>query len=183
MIRIYDSCSIKAIAFVALLVGFAFPLTSSAAPAYAAIVGPSGPVTGDVQIAGREGTIEVEDYTHNVSTPYQASGESPGPGYDLQHRPVRLVMQVSQASPTLFGFWNDGSVLPSVTIEFWKMIDAVQVNYSTVVLNNAKVVGIIPHKAESTDDMLETVSFIYESITVSDGQNAAVSVTSNWDQE
>lgn len=170
--------SAKAVLMFALLAGIALPSLSIAAPAYVTFIGPDGQILGDVAIAGKEGTVQVEDYSHNVSAAYDdTTGLLTG---SKQHRPVRLVVLVDQAVPTLFDVMSNGYSLPSVTVNFYHSDGGGETNYSRVVLNNAHIVSMIPHKSEATDAMLETISLSYESITISDGENNSHTATDTW---
>ncbi len=169
----------KAVSIFIILLSMSFSTISTAAPAYARIVDSNGvAIPGEVILSGKEGTIEIQDYSHNVSAAYDdATGLLTG---NRQHRPVRLVKLVDAISPVLFGLMSGAETLQSVTIELWKPVHTIDWNYATVVLHNAHIVSIISHKSDSSDAILESVSLTYESITINNGVTNTETTTDTW---
>lgn len=159
------------------------PLPSWAAlDAFMYIVGEDqGAIQGDVIQAGREGSILVEGYGHNLSADYDpASGLPSG---ERQHRPVRVLKPVDKSSARLMNALINGENLTSVIIRFWRPASGgIEQQYYTVELTNARIVGITPTHSSTAEDaatpFYETVSFTFQTVTQTFELDASTAVDS-----
>jgi type VI secretion system secreted protein Hcp len=173
--------------FLAMLfvVVLAVPVPSWAAlDAYMRITGQSqGEIKGDVTLAGREDSILVVSFGYNVSTPYDpATGLVSG---KRQHRPVRILKNIDQATPLLFNAMVNNELLTNVTIQFWKPDNTGgEVHYYTVELLNAHIVSIMPSQssadAASTElPFREVISFTFDTI-ITTFEDGGISAQDSW---
>lgn len=137
-----------------------------------------GQIQGSVTVAGREGSILVVEFAHNVSqTVDSASGLPSG---KRQHRPIRVTKPVDKASPLLANAQTNNEKLTSVRIDFWRpKSNGQEEQFYTVELVNARITSISQHHG-STPELLttptqETVTLVYDKIiwTWQDGGIAA----------
>ena len=139
-------------------------------PAYCTIEGQDGPIEGSVDIAGREGTIEVIKFDHNVHFPTDIhSGRASGV---REHKPAIITKAYDKSTPYLYKALTNGEALPEVIIR-WYEIDAAgdEVNYFTHTLNDARITDIRSFSPNAKDPSMshfthmEEVSITYSSIT------------------
>lgn len=158
----------------ALLV-IAIPSVSQAAfPGYMNITGElQGNIQGSVTLAGRENTMEVIGFGHNVSTPYDSSTGIPNG--TPQHRPIRVLKDIDKASPLLANALFNNENLTTVAIRFWRPAPSgEESNFYTVELVDAHLVSITPSHSSvipnSTDlnpePMREALTFTYRLIII-----------------
>lgn len=151
------------------------PATSWAAlPAFMTITGETqGKIDGGVTQAGREGSIEVWGVSHEVISPYDAATGLPSG--KRQHRPIRVVKGVDKATPALYTALFKNENLTEFAIRFWRPDRSGQeLQYYTIELVNARVVGIMPsHSSDipdsldpDPDEMSEIVSFTYQTMVI-----------------
>ena len=156
------------------------PISASAAlNAYMTAHGDTqGDITGSVTQAGREGSMEVVEYSHSVSQSIDnASGLPTG---KRQHRPIRIIKDVDKASPALMNALNSNENLSEVRIDFWRPGNSgAGQQFYRVELLNAKIINI-SQLSGSEDELLqkpaqETITFSYQKIiwTWQDGGNTA----------
>jgi type VI secretion system secreted protein Hcp len=111
-------------------------------PAYMTATGEvQGNIQGGVTQAGREGSMEITEYGHGISTPVDnASGLPSGA---QQHRPIRVTKPIDRATPILMSVMSHNETLTSVTFRFWKPnLSGEEQQYFTVELINAHIVNI-----------------------------------------
>lgn len=138
-----------------------------------------GLIEGDVTQAGREGTIEVRQYSYGVNAPYDpATGLPDG---NQQHRPVRLLKRVDQASPLLFHAMTINENLTQVVIEFYRPTQSgAEELFYMVTLTNARVVSISPFQSSfSTDPQMEWIGLTFENIEV-EFTDGGITAADNW---
>lgn len=168
-----------------LAVVMSFPSTSQAASnAYMKIIGDvQGLIEGDVTQQGREGQIEVVSFGHNIVAPRDAA--SGLPTGKRQHKPVRILKPIDRSSPLLFLAMVSNEQLEEVTIRFWKPSRTGQeVQFYTVELLNASIVGIMPiHSSANAEalkvPMRESISFTYEKIIVT-FEDGGITAEDDW---
>ena len=150
------------------LMGIA-PFTHAALPAYMTLEGDiSGNIPGSVTDPPWEGMIEVVEYGHAMTLPFDsATGLPTG---KLTHRPIRVTKNIDKASPVLAGVMDQKAPLTNVTIRFYHPNSSgATVHLYTIELTNALITSISQHIG-STDELIsipprETLTFYYETIT------------------
>lgn len=88
-------------------------------PAYAEITDSGGNrITGGADATGRDGSIEVLAFDHDMRVPYDlTSGDLTG---SRQHRPATIVKPADRASPLLFDALSAGETLQEVLIHWYR---------------------------------------------------------------
>lgn len=139
-------------------------------PAYCTIEGQDGPIEGSVDIAGRENTIEVIKFDHNVHIPTDIhTGRASGV---RQHKPAVLTKAFDRSTPYLYKALVNGETLPSVIVRWYRIDDmGDEVNYFTHTLENARISDIRSFMPNAKDPKsehythMEEVSLMYQAIT------------------
>jgi type VI secretion system secreted protein Hcp len=137
----------------------------------------SGQIKGSVQQKGREDSIQVLGYSHDIISPRDPQSGLPT-GQRL-HKPMVILKEVDKSSPILYNVLCTNENLKDVTIKFWapviKAASGVGVgsekqNY-TVKLTNANISGMEVSTQEFTHvenlaaaKTIEKVSFTYQKI-------------------
>jgi len=126
-----------------------------------------GEMKGDVTMKGREGTILVTAFDHEVSMPVDPlSGLSQG---KRLHRPLKITKPIDPASPMLY-YALASAERCDVTIKWYRQAGAVEQHYFTTTLAKAQVVNIKEFYPSIYDEETakyghqEEVSFTYEKI-------------------
>lgn len=157
-------------------------------PGYAEFKDSEGnPIEGSVQVGGREGMVEVQEFSHTVRIPTdEAKGELMGV---RQHRPATLVKPQDKASPLLFDALCNGETLQEV-IFHWFTIDKTgeEVEYFTHTLEEAKISDIETFMPPTKDPQKEQfghherVSILYSKMTWL-FQEGNIEYTDSWTAE
>lgn len=140
-------------------------------PGYAEFVDSEGnPIEGSVQVAGREGMVEIQEFDHDVRIPTdEAKGELMGV---RQHRPATLTKPYDKASPLLYDALCNGETLQEVKVH-WYTINKTgeEVEYFTHTLKEAKISKIQSFMPETKNPQKEQfghherVHILYSKIT------------------
>jgi len=143
--------------------------------AYMKIVGAkSGAIKGGVTQKGREGTIQVVGFSHEITVPRNA--QSGLPTGQRMHKPLIVTKELDQSTPLLYGVLRNNENLTSVTINFYTatlktasgMSSSVQ--HYTIKLTDASIAAIDALMAEDSHaqttkgDATEKISFTYQAI-------------------
>jgi len=127
-------------------------------------------IEGSVVVKGREGSIEVLAFRHEVLIPTDPhTGKLAGV---RRHEALIITKAFDKSSPYLFKACTTGQTLKSVEIK-WYEIDAKgkEVEYFNHLLENVKIVSVKPFMPNTKDPAfdrlvhMEEVSFRYEKIT------------------
>ena len=121
-----------------------------------------GEIKGEVTEKGKEGSMRVNAYQHEISSPRDAaSGQATG---RRQHKPLVITKELDKASPLLYKALTTNEVLPEVTLLFYRNANTgKQDQYFTIALTDGTISGI----KSWTDDKgvpMEEVSFTYQKI-------------------
>ncbi|WP_283149510.1 Hcp family type VI secretion system effector [Silvimonas soli] len=100
-------------------------------------------IKGSVTVQGREGSVEVVEFTHGVRIPTDGNtGKLTG---TRVHEPLVFFKETDASSPYLYKAVTSGQTLKSVEIKWYKIDDAGnEVEYFNTKLDNVKVVGVSP---------------------------------------
>ncbi len=135
-----------------------------------------GEIKGSVKQAGREDSIMVIGYSHEIDSPRDAT--SGLPTGKRQHKPLIVIKEIDKSTPLLMRALIQNENLTDVELWFWEPSRSGKENlYYTIVLQNARIVNIqqemlnnrypenIRHKER------EHISFVYQKIiwTYTDG--------------
>lgn len=124
-------------------------------------------IKGGVNVKGREYSIEVKGFHHNLMIPTDnATGKVTG---TRMHSPMLVVKDFDCSSPYIYKAVATGQNLESAEIKWYHINDAGQeVEYFNMMLEGVRVVSISPTMAspeDSNSNHLETVELRYEKIT------------------
>jgi type VI secretion system secreted protein Hcp len=129
-----------------------------------------GEIKGSVQIAGREGSIELMEFHHNLHIPTDPhTGRLTGV---RMHSPVVLIKAYDSSSPYLYKACCEGQSLKEVAIKWYAIDDTgAEKEYFIHKLENVKVAAMKAHMPNTKDPdkeryvHLEEVSLVYGKIT------------------
>jgi type VI secretion system secreted protein Hcp len=129
-----------------LFIVIAYLLTQSfsfgALNAYMRLVGATqGEIKGDVTQAGREDSIMVIAYNHDVASPRNAT--SGLPTNKRQHAPLRITKEIDKSTPLLLTAWDHGEEMTHFELRFWRpSATGKEVQFYTIILGGAQIVSI-----------------------------------------
>jgi type VI secretion system secreted protein Hcp len=136
----------------------------------------TGSIKGSVTQKGRENSILVFAYQHEMSTPFDAkSGAATG---KLQHGVLKITKELDKSSPLLLKAWSGNETMTEFTLRFWEpKPTGAEAQHFTVKLTNARIVGIKSLMQNNKDatlmkyPVMEEISFTYQRIewTLTDG--------------
>lgn len=151
-------------------------------PVYMNIDG--GKVSGSVEIAGREGTIEILEVEHDLHIPTDVhSGKLTGV---RMHSPFTVRAGIDAATPYLYKACTEGITYSEVKFSFFMIDDSgTEVEYYTILLEHVKVAGVKTHVPNVKDKdkahlpHLVEYSFVYgrATWTITDG---SIEHTDDW---
>jgi type VI secretion system secreted protein Hcp len=134
----------------------------AALSSYLKLKAKSGPVAGSVTQMGREGTIEVIAFEHQVKADPRTK----------QHGLFTITKAFDKSSPILAKLLTTQEGILEFELQLWKpAATGKEINYYTIKLTNARVAQINFKQLNNRNpelmkfDHLEEVSFVYESIT------------------
>lgn len=142
-----------------------------AVPAYMWIKDDGGAdIKGSARIQGREGSVEVVEFSHAVEIPTDGNtGKLTGTRI---HKPLIITKEFDASSPYLFKAVTSGQTLKSVELKWYQIDDSgTEKEYYNMKLDGVKVVGVSPvmhnikDPAREKYNHLENVSLRYEKIT------------------
>jgi len=127
-------------------------------------------VKGSVEIAGREGTIEILVVKHELHIPTDIhSGRLTGV---RQHSPMTVQAAFDAATPYMYKACTEGETFDTVVLSFYQIDDSgVEVEYYTITLQRVKVASvnvIVPQVKDQKNEHLPHMveySFVYGAIT------------------
>lgn len=129
-----------------------------------------GGVTGSVEIAGREGTVEIIKIEHSLHIPTDIhSGRLTGV---RQHSPFKVRAAFDAATPYLYKACTEGETYDTVKFSFFE-IDATgtETEYFTILLERVKVASVsvdVPNVKDRQNEhyphMVE-YHFVYQKVT------------------
>lgn len=129
-----------------------------------------GEIKGGVVLAGREDSMEVLSYEHQVISPRDAATGLPTG--KRQHGAVKITKEIDKATPLLYTALVSNENLSEVEIRFWRPDPSgKEVQYYTVQLTNASISSIRQWKANNKDPEgarlpdMEEIQITYEQIS------------------
>jgi len=128
-----------------------------------------GAIRGSVDLAGREGSIEIQGLNHGVSI---ATDDATGRVTAArEHSSFNFDKEIDSSSPYLYKALTSGQKLQSAEVKFYRINDAGQeAEYFSVMMEGVRVVTVGPiiYDIKSTygerRNHLEVVELIYEKI-------------------
>lgn len=146
-----------------------------------------GSIDGESTEPGREGWIEVLSFEHSVTIPRDPNSGQPKSG-KTHHQPLKLTKCIDKASPKLLEAWKNSEEFSTFRLESMRLDGGIPVNYYTVELLNAEIVGIGQVKLNTdnpdndwSQDM-ESVYFLYDTVTRT-FEDGSITSEANWDYE
>jgi type VI secretion system secreted protein Hcp len=134
----------------------------------------SGPINGSVTQKGRENSVQVVGYSHEIVSPRDP--QSGLPTGQRMHKPLIITKQTDKSTPIFYQVMCTNENLTSVTIKFWtpqlKTASGVgsSVQHYTVTLTNANIAQIQAssegdsHAETTKGEEIEKISFTYQKI-------------------
>lgn len=129
-----------------------------------------GEIKGSCDQAGREDSLEIIGWNHEVVSPRDAA--SGLPTGKRQHKPFTVTHQLDKASPLLMSLLTQNENVTAWELRLWRPSSAgVEEQYFTVELANANVAGIRmemlnnKYPENMAHDTREAISFTYQKIT------------------
>jgi type VI secretion system secreted protein Hcp len=127
-------------------------------------------IPGGSAISGREGTSDIFGVKSALTQAFDPSTGQPTGA--REHGPVVVLKRIDRATPLLHKAWADGTVLPSVTLDWYRVSPQSQreEGYYVITLAQARVVAIetfMPSSLLPTNDPyghMEQVSFVYQGV-------------------
>ncbi|MEM7351090.1 MAG: Hcp family type VI secretion system effector [Acidobacteriota bacterium] len=127
-------------------------------------------IPGSCKVQGREDTIEVLGFNHEVYMPTdRKDGSATG---TRVHKNLVAVKNYDKASPLLYQYLCNGKIIPMVTLKWYQINeDGLEEEYYNHVLENARITSIRPYMPDVDNPAneqykhMEEVSFRYERIT------------------
>lgn len=125
-----------------------------------------GDITGDGELVGFEGAIEVVSYTWGLST--AAGGDMFGGGGAGRPQPqdVAVSLRSSSASPRLFLACATGRHFPEATIEVARVGSGPEV-FARFRLQEVRVTSFVTSGADGTDAGVDSITLDYRRLTSS----------------
>ncbi|MCH8530630.1 MAG: type VI secretion system tube protein Hcp [Saccharospirillum sp.] len=127
-----------------------------------------GAIEGDVDLAGREGSIEILNFQHTVKIPSDSFGIPTG---RRVHLPMTIGKVVDRSSPMLFQALCDSELLTEVLIDWYRTDGSgMEELYYRLRLKNAQITNIEFYVPETSDaehqvsGHREKVSLVYDHI-------------------
>src|SRR5579862_1987610 len=128
-----------------------------------------GDIRGGVTQKGREGSILVHSFSHEIISPRDAvSGLPTG---KRQHHPVHILKEIDQSSPLLWTALVNNENLTSWQLKFWApAVTGIETEIYTITLTNASIASIHEYMPDNEDPakaklpLLEKITFSYQKI-------------------
>ncbi|MBI3597301.1 MAG: Hcp family type VI secretion system effector [Nitrospirae bacterium] len=129
-----------------------------------------GPIDGNCDMKGREKTILVEAFDHEVHIPHDIqTGLSAG---KRVHGPFKIVKDFDRASPMMYQALCTGEHMTEVKLKFYRVSKkGAEEQYFTITLEDAIVVSVRPwmpnclDKSMSSFGHMEEVAFTYRKVS------------------
>lgn len=128
-----------------------------------------GEIRGGVTQAGRENSIMVIAYSHDLSSPRDAS--SGMPTGKRQHEPLRITKEIDKSTPLLMNAWADNERMTRFELRFWEpSASGIERQYYTIILHNARIISIRQEMLNNkypenmSHKEREHITFVYDAI-------------------
>lgn len=100
-----------------------------------------GEIKGSVTQAGREDSIMVIGFSHDLVSPRDAATGLPTG--KRQHSPVRITKEIDRSTPLLMNAWANNEVMSHFELRFWRpSATGQEEQFYTLLLHNASIVSI-----------------------------------------
>lgn len=172
---------VRTFQLVALASFIAFTAPAHAAlNAYMRVTGETqGEIKGSVTQAGREDSIEIYGFSHEVISPRDAA--SGLPTGKRQHKPLTVTTPIDKATPLLFNALAHNENLTNVNLRLWRPSrSGKEFQYFTIDLVNASVSSIsLQSGEERADPNTATISFTYQKI-IETWEDGGITAEDDW---
>ncbi len=150
---------------------FAASASFGAPPAYMQLTGENqGLIDGEATESGHEDWIEVVSYEHGLVSPISGDPNCKPSGKRV-HNDFKITKPIDSATPKLMKAWDDAERFINFRIDFMRMEGGILVNYYTIELVNAQIMGIRQVKLNTDNPAndwsrdMESVYFTYDTVT------------------
>jgi type VI secretion system secreted protein Hcp len=144
----------------------------------------TGQIKGSVTQKGREDTIMVIAYSHNLSAQIEAS--SGLPTGKIKHEVLTITKEIDRSTPTLYSLLVGNEKITEFRLEFWQPSGSgKEMQHFTIELTNAHVTSIksvmlnnrYPENMQHKER--EEISFSYDKITWT-WMDGGITTTAEW---
>lgn len=140
-----------------------------------------GDIPGSVTRAGREDSIEVYGFSHEVVSPRDsASGLPTG---KRQHKPLTVTTPIDKSAPLLLHVWATNENLTMIRIDMWRPSrTGKELQFYTIELVNASIASMtVESSTEAARADRVIISFVYEKI-IETWQDGGITAEDDWTQ-
>ena len=144
-----------------------------------------GEVRGSVAQPGREDSLEIFGWSHEVESPRDAA--SGLPSGKRRHAPITLTKAVDKASPILMAILTNNENITEWRLDAWRPSrSGKEVQYYTIELVNASIAGIRQeqlnnkYKKNMKHEIREHISFTYQKI-IWTWQDGGITAEDDWE--
>jgi len=143
-----------------------------------------GAIKGNVTQKGREDSIMVIAYSHDISAPIDAS--SGLPGSKIKHNVLSITKEIDRSTPIIYGLLVNNEKITEFRLEFWQpSATGKEVQHFTIQLTGAHVTSIksvmlnnkYPENMQHKER--EEISFSYDTITWT-WMDGGIKTTAEW---
>ena len=136
----------------------------------------SGDIKGAVTQKGREDSVMVIAFSHEVVSPRDAA--SGLPTGKRMHKPIVITKETDKSTPIFYNVLATNENLTEVTIKFWRpSATGAEVQFYTIMLNNANIASMATKMLNNKHPDLmkyaeyDEIAFTYQKITwtITDG--------------
>jgi type VI secretion system secreted protein Hcp len=99
-----------------------------------------GSIEGSCVQAKRQGYVEIVDMDHQIEIPVSTTDGTPTG--TRRHRAMKLTAAIDAATPEMMKNVCTLTPIAKVDLKYYAIVDGTEVNYFTVVLENAKVTAV-----------------------------------------
>jgi type VI secretion system secreted protein Hcp len=154
--------------------------------AYMKLTGDSqGNIAGSVTQSGREESMMIIAFNHEVISPRDAA--SGLPTGKRQHKPVTVTKEIDKSSPLLCNLLVNNENVSALEVRFWQPSPTgAEIQHYTVQLTNASVAGIRTemlnnkYQENMQHKEREHISFCYQKITLT-WEEGGITAEDDWE--
>ncbi|QGY44013.1 type VI secretion system tube protein Hcp [Maribellus comscasis] len=143
-----------------------------------------GEIKGSVTQAGREDSIMVVEFHHEVESPVDAA--SGLPTGKRQHKPLVVTKEIDKSTPLLLNALTNNENITEMELRFWQPSRSGQeIQYYTIELKNARIVNIgqemlnNQYPENMRHQVREQIAFVYQKI-IWTFEDAGITAEDNW---
>ncbi len=170
--------------FLSIIAAACFVFSTSAQAAlnsYLSLTGETqGEIKGGVTQAGREDSIEIYGWSHEIVSPRDAA--SGMPTGKRQHKPLTLTMPIDKSTPLLLNALTNNENITEFRLEMWRPSrSGKEFQYYTIELVNASVASFkVESGADKRSPHTATISLTYQKI-IEIWEDGGITAKDDWE--